>query len=215
MKKETESLQIGHREQDHGHHHHERHGAKQPERFDPGKAALLDDPERFSYLPPAKILSLLNPPQNGIVVDFGTGTGTYAFELAKLRPDLNITALDEQEEMLARVKEKLEKNSNLKIYPLLVKTGALPKLDADRILALNVLHELGDEALQDIKQIIKSDGKILFVDWSSEIDRPVGPPRDHVYSIKEAAGRVKQFGFSIQKEERLQYHYALVCLAKP
>lgn len=214
MEGKTESLHTEHKRDGHGHHHHERQGAKQPERFDPAKAALLDDPERFSYLPPAKILSLLNPPQNGRIVDFGTGTGTYAHELARLRPDLNIIAIDEQEEMLDRVKEKLKKEPGLKITPLLAKTGSLPKLDADGVFAVNVLHELGDEALQDIKKIIKQEGKILFIDWSSEIDRPVGPPRDHVYSIKEAAERVKRFGFSVQKEEKLQYHYALICLAK-
>ena len=64
-------------------HDHSRHGAKQPERFDPAKAAKLDDPARFEYLPPAYITEALAAPQGACVIDFGTGTGTYAIELAQ------------------------------------------------------------------------------------------------------------------------------------
>jgi hypothetical protein len=33
----------------------ERHGAAQPNRFDPARAVRLDDPARFAYLPPLEI----------------------------------------------------------------------------------------------------------------------------------------------------------------
>ncbi|MDE1977618.1 MAG: hypothetical protein KGI84_10220, partial [Elusimicrobia bacterium] len=52
----------------------ERAGAKQPERFNPAKAAFLDDEARFSYLPVRDVLRLLAPAQGGLVADFGTGT---------------------------------------------------------------------------------------------------------------------------------------------
>ncbi len=106
----------------HGGHHHgahgndDRHGARQPERFDPARAALLDDPSRFGYLPPDEIFEMLAAPAGGRVVDFGTGVGTYAIELARSRPDLEVIALDEQQEMLdlLRAKPAAQKLSNLK-----------------------------------------------------------------------------------------------------
>ena len=56
-------------------HGHERHGAKQPNRFDPARAAILDDPARFEYVPVDMLLAMLDVPNGGTLVDFGTGTG--------------------------------------------------------------------------------------------------------------------------------------------
>src|SRR5579863_10143435 len=56
-------------------HGEDRHGARQPRRFDPKRAARLNDPTRLAYLPPDRIFALLAAPQGGRVADFGTGTG--------------------------------------------------------------------------------------------------------------------------------------------
>ena len=48
---------------------HERHGAKQPNRFDPARAAILDDPARFAYVPVEALLELLDIPAGGTLVD--------------------------------------------------------------------------------------------------------------------------------------------------
>ena len=87
-------------------HRDSRHGAKQPEVFNPARAALLDSPDRFDYLPPERIFAHLDPPQGGLVVDFGAGTGRFSIELAQRRPDLKVIALDEQPEMLKLLEAK-------------------------------------------------------------------------------------------------------------
>ena len=47
----------------HTHRHRDsRHGAKQPEVFNPARAALLDSPDRFDYLPPDRIFAHLEAP---------------------------------------------------------------------------------------------------------------------------------------------------------
>ncbi len=194
----------------HGHHHgHDRHGAKQPERFDPARAALLDDPKRLEYMPPAKLFELLDAPKGGIVVDFGTGTGAFAIPLAEQRSDLTVVALDEQPEMLKmlRAKPAAAKLSNLK--PVLNEEARLYAGKADRILAINVLHELGDDAMKEIAGLMKPGGAILFVDWNSDVERPVGPPRDHTYGTAEAVRRVESFGLRAEIFAPLPYHYVI------
>ncbi|MGB8267164.1 MAG: methyltransferase [Candidatus Velthaea sp.] len=84
--------------------HDHRHGAKQPERFDPSRAARLDDPARFEYLPPAVLLTLLDLAENATLVDFGAGTGVYAIEIARARPAVLVYAVDENETMLAHLR---------------------------------------------------------------------------------------------------------------
>ena len=196
----------------HGHHHHhdhgDRHGARQPERFDPARAALLDDPARLQYLPPSQLVGLLDAPAGARVIDFGTGTGVYAIELAHRRPDLEVIALDEQPQMLEMLKAKpaAQELSNLK--PAL--TGELQLVGtADRVLALNVLHELGDDALKEMVAMLKPGGAALVIDWNAEVDRPIGPPRDHVYSPAEARSRLEAVGLLPRDEKPLAYHYVL------
>ena len=65
---------AGHQHAHSGHQHgHSREGAKQPEVFNPARAELRDDPQRLEYLPPDKIVALLDAPGEGVVIDFGTG----------------------------------------------------------------------------------------------------------------------------------------------
>ncbi len=191
-------------------HDHSRHGAKQPERFDPARAAMLDDPMRFRHLPPADVTQMLAAPQGACVIDFGTGTGTYAIELATRRPDLQVIALDEQPEMLDLLRAKPAAAALKNLRPVL--TDALPELQgkADRVLAINVLHELGDDALRGLVALLKPEGRALFIDWRADVERPAGPPRDHVYEVAGARKRVEGFGLAIEHQQLLRYHYVLL-----
>ncbi len=203
----------------------DRHGARQPHRFDPRRAGLLDECERFDSLPPAEVFGLLDAPPAATVVDFGTGTGTYALELARSRPDLRVVALDEQPPMLDRLRAKLAERPLHNVEPVLVETaesGAL-RGTVDRVLALNVLHELGDDALAQLGELLRAEGVAVFIDWNSQVERAVGPPREHVYSPLEATARLEGRGFVVLRQHLFPLHYGLVCrwkgqeagLAKP
>jgi 2-polyprenyl-3-methyl-5-hydroxy-6-metoxy-1,4-benzoquinol methylase len=195
------------------HHLHEpgdRHGARQPERFDPQRAAHLDDPARFKYLPPSEVVRMLDVPPAGKLVDFGAGTGTYAIELARMRPDVEVIALDEQPEMLNLLRAKPAAGQLANLKPLLPQDLATYHGKIDRVLAINVLHELGDAALRDLKGLLKPDGVALFIDWNSEVERPAGPPADHLYSPAEGRRRVEEMGFQIRAERLFPYHYSIL-----
>lgn len=151
---------------------------------------------------------MLEVPQGGKILDFGTGTGTYAIELARLRPDVEVIALDEQPAMLERLRAKPAAGSLPNLKPTLAGEAAGMSGHVDRVLALNVLHELGDEALQTLRGFLKPDGIALFIDWNADVERPAGPPRDHVYSPAEACSRLEQMGFQPEKERLFPYHYA-------
>ncbi len=195
------------------HRHGDRHGARQPERFDPARAALLDDPARAEYLPPDRLIELLDAPARARVVDFGAGTGTIAIELARQRPDLEVIALDEQPRMLDLLRAKPAARGLHNLKPVL--SGEMALADsAQRVLAINVLHELGDAALEDLAKMLTADGLALIVDWNSEVDRPVGPPRDHVYSPAEARQRLEATGLRVTERAPLKYHYVLVAAGR-
>ena len=99
--------------------HDDRFGAKQPTRFRTANAAVLDDTARFAYVSPEGVVELLAIPPGATVVDFGTGTGTYAIEIARRVPHATVLALDEQPETLAKLAAKPEaaKLANLQAMP--------------------------------------------------------------------------------------------------
>jgi SAM-dependent methyltransferase len=186
-----------------------RSGARQRERFDPRRADILDDASRLSYVPPEKILKLLDPPKGGLIVDFGAGTGMYAILLAQARPDATVIALDEQPEMLERLRAKPEARRLKNLRTALPGEMKIVQGRADRVLALNVLHELGDEAVGELTALLSATGFAICIDWNAEADRPVGPPKDHVYAPGEAVARLEHLGYSVDQLETFPYHFVL------
>lgn len=189
-------------------HYHNRDGARQKERFDPQRALVLDDRARFEYLPALEVAQLLDTPAGGALADFGTGTGAYAIELARLRPDIQIFAVDELPEMLERLRSKPDLAMLKNLRPMLASEADNLRGQMDRVLALNVLHELGDEALRGLASLLKPAGFSVFIDWNAEAERPVGPPADHVYTPAEARSRLGRMNWTVIQEKLFLYHYA-------
>ncbi|HEY0613890.1 MAG TPA: class I SAM-dependent methyltransferase [Candidatus Elarobacter sp.] len=189
--------------------HDDRQGARQPHRFDPARAAILDDTARFAYVPPETLLAELAPGDGATVVDFGAGTGLYAIALAERRPDVRVVAFDEQPAMLEHLRGAIARAGlpNLEAVDA-AGAGALAGR-AGGILVLNVLHEAGDEALAEIGALLAPNGAALFVDWNADVERPMGPPRDHVYGEDEARLRLEAAGFRVAVRPRLPYHFVL------
>jgi ubiquinone/menaquinone biosynthesis C-methylase UbiE len=184
-------------------------GAKQPSIFSHERAAWLDEPEREGWIPTPALIELVDAPSGARVLDFGTGTGRYALALARARPDVHVVAYDVQDEMLKIVRERI---AGLEIANFGAADWAEVKRRApfDRILALNVLHEIDNDALRGLASLLAPDGVVLVVDWDATIDRPTGPPAEHAHIPSEAAERVAHNGLRCVeriRDPRFPYHF--------
>ena len=148
-------------------------------KFDPARAHKLEDPERQRFLPYARIVELLDLSGTQTVIDYGAGTGALSVELGRSLEDGTVYAIEENPEMARLLEKKLSGSGLAGVHPVVIKDNqvSLPDGSADRVLALNLLHEVvGEGALAEMRRLLPGDGFLLVVDWDSEVERDEGPP---------------------------------------
>lgn len=192
-------------------------------KFDPAHIAKLEDPERLISQPPDVIVGLLHLSGGETVVDYGAGTGIYTLALAAALPGGRAVAVDMSDVLLARLRDKLVDQRHLRtrveIYHTADNRVPLPTGSVDAVLTVNLWHEIHDErpALDEIVRLLGPAGRLLIVDWAL-MERPVGPPNDHVLTVEQAQTVVAEMGLGTvavhQPGELLPYHYILLA-ARP
>lgn len=106
-----------------------------PKKFDPARAHVLDAPDREVFLPTHTLIEALALRGDERVVDYGAGAGR------------EVLALEENEQMCEHLSAAIVGSV---VQPLLVSGNRAPLLGgwADRMLAINLLHEArGEPAL--------------------------------------------------------------------
>lgn len=101
------------------------------------------------------------------VVDFGCGPGTVLKQLAKARPDLEVTGVDIDAKMLSIAGRRLPQ---ARLVQASIAAVPLEDQSADLILSSLVFHHLDHDlkhgALQEANRILKPGGVFLLCDFS-------------------------------------------------
>ncbi len=168
------------------------------EKFDPKNAEKLENPDRLVEMPPARLVELLELTGAETVVDFGAGTGMYSIPVAEALPDGELIAIDEQGVLLARLRDKLAAHPTAGRVRLVVTSEAhvpLPDGAADRLFMINVLHHINDDpaAMAEVVRLIAPGGLMLAAEFA-RMERPVGPPNDHVLALDELRATLESLG---------------------
>jgi SAM-dependent methyltransferase len=87
-----------------------------------------------------------------------------------------------------------------------------PSGSADRVLAVNLLHEVrGEGALAEMRRLLADDGFALIVDWERGRPREAGPPDDLLYDAAEARAVLAAAGLdAVFAVPGLPYHFAFI-----
>lgn len=169
------------------------------EKFDPANWARLEDPARLTQLPPSLVAGLLELRGDETVADFGAGTGMYTLPLAAAVPQGRIYAIDESRELLQRLMGKVADDPETagRIIPVQTEAGRIPLSDgtADAAFAINVFHHVADQpdALAELARILRPGGRLAVLEYG-DMERPIGPPRDHILSHAELRRLVTDMG---------------------
>jgi ubiquinone/menaquinone biosynthesis C-methylase UbiE len=180
-------------------------------KFDPARAHLLDSAERDRFLPDEAIVALLALSGSETVLDYGAGTGRVTLAIAERLPDGRVIALDESPEMLERLRARTAGIANVEVLAVDGNRVALPDACAQRILAVNLLHEVrGEHALEEMRRLLAPGGMLLVIDWDRERPSEPGPPAEHRYSAQEALRELRAAGLGAELlASELPYHFVL------
>jgi ubiquinone/menaquinone biosynthesis C-methylase UbiE len=176
----------------------------------------------MEFLDPKKALASLGVFHNAVVADCGAGNGDFAYAAAELAgPSGKIYVFDIKADVVARVKNTAAERGLQNIETLTVdlekKNGThIGDSVCDFAIVSNVLflahHK--DIFLEEVVRILKSGGKILFIDWTAA-HGGLGPAPDMVFSADSAHELFNKMGLvTLSEVSAGAYHYGYI-LQKP
>jgi len=137
-----------------------------------------------------------------VIADIGAGTGYYTFRVAKLVPRGKVYAVEIQAELIEMLeKKKKETNANVEVVRGDTLSVNLPANTIDLAFLVDVYHELSwpHEIIQSIKKSLKSDGKILLIEYRGE-DAQLQIKRLHKTTVKQLTREMLANGFVLDKQ---------------
>lgn len=147
-------------------------------------------------------IAIENLPVNksSVVADIGAGTGYYTFRIAPLVPDGKVYAVEIQEDAIDFINERSKANNHENVVAIKgsEKSPNLPKNSCDLIIMVDVYHELSypHEMLQEIKQSLKPDGKLLLIEYRGE-DPKVAIKPLHKMTVKQVEKELEANGLKL------------------
>ena len=168
---------------------------------------------------PNTIVPQLQIPLGSSVADLGTGTGVYAFLIAKVvGPTGKVYACDVQRDMLTRLENEIKDRGVTNIQTVLsnVETHQGTKLrdqSIDWVIVANVLYRIEDREgfIKEIGRILKPGGSVLLVDWAESFGN-LGPHPREVINAVDAEKKFTELGF--RKNPRTiqagSHHYGII-----
>lgn len=165
---------------------------------------------------PKTLLEKINIQPDWVVADFGSGSGHWAVELAKLVGEKGkVYAIDILRSTLESVQTlaKIHNVSNIETrWSDIEKTSGLEQDSCDLVVISNLFFQADQSnykiVLEEAFKVLKEDGRVLVVDWKPEAK--IGPEQDQ----RASTGEIEKIGLSffkrVEKIEAGENHWGLL-----
>ena len=184
------------------------HMNQRPSQFPASEKHRLVDESRVKRQPVEIIIERMKLSPNEIVADLGAGVGYLSIPLADA--GVKVIALDIQEEMLDSLRQRDGDSDRITPVKAELPTIPLPDSSLDRVVMLNVFHEVNDKGklASEIRRVLRSDGRLTIVDWQA---RPTehGPPFHERIPMNEAPQYFPGFKVESIYDDENYYHLEL------
>ena len=149
-----------------------------------------------------------------VIADIGAGSGYHSTLLSKMVRNGKVYAVDVEREMIAYLNERIKREGNKNIIPVLSteKAVSLPANSVDLMLLVDVYHEFSFpyEMTRSMLEALKPGGKLVLVEFRAE-DPNVPIKTIHKMSQQQAVKEFKAAGFTFEKNtSNLPWQHCLI-----
>ncbi len=180
-----------------------------------------------SFIDARDVISRLDLKGDEVFMDAGCGDGHVAMEAYDMMDDAaTIYAVDIYEPSIEDLEKDLEKDGITNVIPVQSDIADRIAIDDDTVdmcLMINVFHhfvamETADEAIRELKRVIKPGGKIAVMDYK-KMDSGYGPPVKFKSSPEELEEMFGKHGLKMVKldtetgedlEGGIKSHYLII-----
>ncbi len=166
---------------------------------------------------PIKNLKQFEISEDMIVADLGAGTGFYSLALSKIVPRGKVYAVEVVSDYLHTILNKVKEAKITNVDCFLgdvEKIGGTKLKDGiiDRVVASNILFQVEnkDKFIEEVKRILKKDGKVLLIDWDTDTSSPLGNKKEGI-SKERAIELFAKYGFIKERDiDAGEHHYGMI-----
>lgn len=166
-------------------------------RFNPDLAEKLFSDERKKLLPADEIICSIEINKADVIADLGAGNGYFTVPFAKASQ--KVMALDIEPKMLDLLKDYAdqENTSNIEYVVSGVEEIKIDSNQVDLAFVAFVIHEVEniEKALSEIKRILKSNGKLVILEWKPLENPKMGPPSHERIPLEKLSDILNRNGF--------------------
>jgi len=176
-------------------------------------------PRIEGFIKPEKVLDRVEVSEGAQVADLGCGAGFFSLTAANFIGETGkVYAIDIQQSALSAVEDRAHLQGLEDIIKLVwadlevLKSTKIKKNSIDLAIVVDVLfqNEGSGKILQEAQRMVKSDGKILIIDWKTK-KLPLGPLPDNRISEHKVKQLAEGLGLKlVDSWDPSPYHYALV-----
>ena len=175
--------------------------------------ARFEEPSRAEWQKPEQIIATFGSLEGKTVADIGTGTGYFAFPVAKRAA--KVIAIDIDQRFLDYIEHKKETQktgANIETRLTVPNSSGLKPLEADLVLIVDTFHHLENrvEYLKKLKAAFRKGGALVIIDFKKE-ETPLGPPIEIRLAEEQVESELKAAGYTIVSADRdtLPYQYLI------
>ncbi len=172
-------------------------------KFDPKSADRLIAPERYQEIKPDVLLQRLGTPPGSTILDLGCGNGFFTFPAAMGMGEQGmVIAADVSEQMLLLLNRR-NPPDNVQVLQVEEVKMNIEDASVNAAVAISLYHEFKQplDNLNEVKRVLKADGKIMLMDWDPQTMRERGPSKNHRVFMSQALKDLKTVGFKIDIQE--------------
>jgi len=171
----------------------------------------------MAFTQPEHVIEQIEMRPDMVVADLGAGTGAYTIAAARKLSGGKVLAVEVQKELLEQLTASMQTSGITNVETLwgnIEKVGGTKIEDdsVDLVILSNILFQVEDREglLDEVDRILKSDGKVLLIDWSESFGG-LGPHQSQLILEDTARELFESHGFSTDEEVTVgEHHYGFI-----